>query len=582
MQKIGKSIRFINFLILIGTYLGNAQAQDISVSASLTETNIFSGESVRLDVTISGQSLNSIDRPQIPVINGLRWLSGSTSQSTNYSYVNGRPSVAYTYGYSFIAENPGDYTFPGLSIQVNGEAYSTDPINFKVLDPATIEEGSAARSPDIYVRLEPNTTSPVVGEQVITDIVLYFKNEVEVSSYQPSPGWKAEGFWKEDLENRQQAQTTSTLISGVRYQRAVLLQTAIFPTKSGELTLSPFEVVVQVRNRNRRRDIFSFGLGQERKELSTLPVTVNVRPLPDAGSSVNSGAVGKFQVSRTINPEKAFVGESVEITTSITGQGNIPLIIKPEYSFPEALELYDPQESSSITRTNQQIGGSKIFTDIIIARNEGDYVIPEEQFAYYDPERSRYITITLPALRFEAERDPRMANLAVNEYRFEVEPITGLANWVTVSYIPLHKQNWVWMLLAFPVFLLGIAFAIKSYNDRMTNDSAFARSQKAKEKALNELKLTAQSENIKSGYYHIEKALFQFISDRLNMPKAGLSSEQLLQTLKEHIDVETLRELKRILDKCETITYAPNTSQEGLKTDVEQAQKLIDKIGRFV
>jgi len=582
MRKTGKAIRFIFYLILTCSYFGSTQAQDISVSASLSETNIFSGESVRLDVTISGQSLNSIDRPQMPEVDGLRWLSGSTSQSTNYSYVNGRPSVAYTYGYSFIAQTPGDYTFPGLNIEVNGEQFNTSPISFKVLDPTTIEDGSAARSPDIYVRLEPSTTEPVVGQQVIADIVLYFKSEVEVSSYQPSPGWKAEGFWKEDLENRQQARTTSTLIGGVRYQRAVLLQTAIFPTKSGELTLSPFEVVVQVRNRNRRRDIFSFGLGQERKELSTLPVNVNVRPLPDVGNAVYSGAVGKFQISRSIDPQTAFVGESIEITTTINGQGNIPLIVKPEYNFPEALELYDPQENSTITRNNQQIGGSKTFTDIIIARNEGEYVIPEEQFAYYDPDRGRYTTVTLPALTFEAERDPRLVNSAVSEYRFEVQPITGLANWTPSGSSPLHQKGWVWMLLVLPVFSLGVAFVVKTYNDRMNNDSAFARSQKAKEKALDELGIAEQTGDIKAGYYHIDKALVQFVSDKLNLAKAGLSVEELAGALDERTDSETSKELKRLLDKCETIAYAPNTSQEGLQTDIERTKELIKKIGRLL
>ncbi len=582
MIKTGKSIGFI-YLLFISVFLsGQAHSQDISVSASLSETNIFSGESVRLDVTISGQSLNSIDRPQMPAVEGLRWLSGSTSQSTNYSYVNGRPSVAYTYGYSFIAQTPGDYTFPALSIQVNGTQYSTNPISFKVLDPATIEEGNAARSPDIYVRLEPSTSEPVVGEQVIADIVLYFKNEVEVSSYQPSPGWKAEGFWKEDLENRQQARTSSTLIGGVRYQRAVLLQTAIFPTKSGELTLSPFEVVVQVRNRNRRRDIFSFGLGQERKELQTLPVAVNVRPLPEIENAVYSGAVGKFEISRTINPKTAFVGESVEITTTINGQGNIPLIVKPEYEFPEALELYDPQESSTITRSNQQIGGTKTFTDIIIARNEGEYVIPEQQFAYYDPDRRRYNTITLPALTFTAERDPRLVNTTGSEYRFDVQPITGLASWEPDNSKPLLEKGWIWILLLFPVLSLGIAFGIKARNDRFNTDTAFARAHKAKELALEELTHAEETTDIKNGYHYIDKALVQYVSDKLNLPKAGLSADDLFIALKERTNEETATELKRLLTKCETIAYAPNTTQEGLQSDIERTKELIKTIGRLV
>lgn len=582
MIKTGKFIGFICCFVFLLAGMERALAQDISVSAVLSETNIFEGESVRLDVTISGQSLNSIDRPQMPPVEGLRWLSGSTSQSTNYSYVNGRPSVAYTYGYSFIAQTKGEFTFPGLTIQVNGEQYSTNPIEFKVLDPSTIDQGNATRSPDIYVRLEPSTTEPVVGEQVIANIVLYFKNEVEVSSYQPSPGWKAEGFWKEDLENRQQARTTSTLIGGIRYQRAVLLQTAIFPTKSGELTLSPFEVVVQVRNRNRRRDIFSFGLGQERKELQTLPVEVNVRPLPDIDNALYSGAVGKFQISRTMSPSTAFVGESVEITTTINGQGNIPLIVKPEYDFPEAVELYEPQESSTITRNNQQIGGSKTFTDILIARNEGEYVIPEQQFAYYDPDRKNYSTITLPALTLTAERDPRLVVSDENEYRFNIQPITGLANWAPAYSDPLLRNNSIRFLLLLPVFFLGIAYAIKSRKDRFNNDTAFARAHKAKESALDELTRAEEASEIRNGYYHIEKALEQYVSDKLNLPKAGLSIDEFASALEEKTGKETSRELKRVLDKCETITYAPNTTQEGLENDIEKARELIRKIDRLL
>lgn len=581
MIKTGKRIGFIYLLIFALGFLPNVKAQDISVSASLTETNIFAGESVRLDVTISGQSLNSIDRPNIPNTPGLRWLSGSTSQSTNYSYINGRPSVSYTYGYSFIAQNPGSYTFPPLQIEVNGEQFETKPINFKVLDPETIDQGNAARSPDIYVRLEPSTDNPVVGEQVIANVVLYFKSDVEVSSYQPSPGWKAEGFWKEDLENRQQARTTSTLINGVRYQRAVLLQQAIFPTKSGELTLSPFEVVVQVRKRNRRRDIFSFGLGQERMELNTLPVTVNVRPLPDVDNAVFSGAVGKFEISRTLEPNEAFVGESVEINTSITGQGNIPLIVKPEYEYPEALELYDPQESSSITRNNQQIGGSKTFTDIVIARNEGEYVIPEQRFAYYDPELRRYRNITLPLLTLEVKRDPRLVNSSANEYRFEITPMTGLANWVSSSQNHLHQKTWVWFLLILPIASLAGAFVVRTYTERMNNDSAFARSQKAREKALTTLSEAVKTEDIKSGYHFIEKALIQFVTDKLDLPQAGLSIKELSDAILTKGDAESAQELKRLLDKCETISYAPNTSQEGLNADIQRAKELIKKVGKI-
>ncbi|MFV1882880.1 MAG: BatD family protein [Balneola sp.] len=582
MLKTGNSLHIFFILLFSLFYVQGGFAQDITVDASLTETNIFSGEGVRLDVKVSGQSINSIDRPEIPNVNGLRWLSGSTNTSQNFTYVNGRPSVSYTYGYQFIAQAPGTYTFPSLEVKVNGETYTTPELTFKVLDPKTIDSGQAERSPDIYVRLEPTKENPVVGEQVIADIVLYFKNSVEVSSYQASPGWKAEGFWKEELENRQQARTTSTIINGVRYQRAVLLQYALFPTKSGELTLSPFEVVVQIRQRNQRRDIFSFGLGQERKELSTIPVTINVSPLPQLNNATFSGGVGSFSITRTINPTKAYVGESVEVVTTITGQGNIPLIIKPEYEYPETLELYNPQENSTITRANRQIGGTKIFTDILIARNEGRFEIPEARLAYFSPAQNRYNTIALPALILESERDPRATSIRDNELRFNVEPITGLASWVSAEHVPLTTQTWVWMLLGLPLLILGGAYGFKLYHDKMNGDTAFARSQKAKEKAFEELKKAEGTSDLKTGYNHIQKSLNQFISDKLNLPLAGLSIQQLSDALKEKAGSTISEEVKRLLDKCDTISYAPNATIEGLESDIEKARELIKQINKVV
>lgn len=582
MIKTGKYISFIATLLFSVILCIGVSAQEVSVSASLTETNIYSGEMVTLKVSVSGETLNSIERPQMPPVNGLRWLPNNVSSSQSFTYKNGRPNISYSYDYSFIAQDPGSYSFPSLTVHVNNQQFETDIISFKVLDPKDIGSDDADRSPDIYVRLEPSNKNPVVGEQVIADVVLYFKSEVEVSSYQATPGWKAEGFWKEEFETRQQARTTSTIINGIRYQRARLLQYALFPTKTGTLTLSPFDVIVQVRQRNRQRDIFSFGLGSERLELSTLPVEVNVSPLPELNNATFSGGVGKFTITRSIKPSEAYVGESVEIITTISGEGNIPLIVKPEYDYPETLELYNPQESSTINRTNSLISGQKTFTDIVIARNEGTFTIPAQNLAYYNPVSDSYSNIELPALTLTAERDPRAVVPSVNELRLNVEPITGLAKWNPVQKESLTSKSWVWLLLVSPLLVLAVAYGFKTYSDKMSSDTAFARSQKAKDKALAELAIAKDQEDLKQGYYHIQKALIQFISDKLNLPKAGLSTEKIVSALEAKAGRTTALDVKRILDKCDTIAYAPNATQEAMSTDIQKTEELIKNMGKLL
>lgn len=579
MIKTGK-LHLLILLAFILTAHSAVIAQDLQVSASLSQDKVYAGEQAQLDLSISGTSLGSIKQPVLPEIPGFRWISNRTSKGTSYSIINGKAQVTYTFNYLLIAQEPGEYTVPTISLSINGQTYETNAIPFKVLDPETIDTGEAERAPEIYVRLEPSVKDPVVGEQVLVEIVLYFRDGIDVSSYQATPGWKAEGFWKEELQNPQRAQTSTSIINGVRYQRARLLQYAIFPTKSGELTLSPFEISVALRQRNRTNSIFDMGFDRERRNLETLPVSLNVKPLPDIDNAVFIGAVGNFEITREIKPQEVLVGESIEVLTRIEGSGNVPLVNKPEYDYPDGLELYNPQENSSLKRTNRQISGSRTFTDILIARNEGSYSIPELTVAFYNPDRNRYETKVLPALTFTAQRDPDAISVAETESRFDIRPVTGLAQWQQSETTALYRKTGIWLSLAFSLLLLGAAFAYRQFNERLNSDTAFARSRKAETEAMATLKEAEAAGDLKQGYYHIEKALTQYITDKLNLPPAGLSSSELAGKLEEKTGKETAQQVRRMLQKCETIAYAPNASQAGLEKDIEECRNLILQTGK--
>ncbi len=581
MTKIGNRLSSVVVIFLSLLLTSTLNAQDVTVEASLSETNIFAGEGVTLQIAISGKSVGTLDRPTLPDIPGLRWLPNRTSQSSNYTYINNRPSVTISYGFQLIAQDVGNHRIPPISITIEGKTYTTKSIPFKVLDPKTIDTGKAERSPDIYVRLEPNVTKPVVGQQVVTTIVLYFKTGIEVNSYQASPGWKAEGFWKEELEMQRQARSNSTLINGVRYQRAQLLNYALFPTKTGTLTLSPFTITVRMRqSRSGVRDPFSLSFGQENKELKTLPITLEVQSLPDAGDVEVIGAVGNFKINRKISTTKAMVGESIEIETTISGSGNVPLLNKPNYEFPEALEKYNPQESSKIERGNNQISGSKTFTDIVIARNEGTFNIPEKKIAFYNPNKKAFDFTTLPALNFSATPDPKAFNSNLTETRLDIKPSTGLAQWKVLDNSFLIEKTSVWPLLLLPFIILLGAFGVKKYTDRMNTDAGFARSQKAKQKALNTLQEASTTSDIKHGYHLIQQALSLFIADKCNLPEAGLSASRLIQEVQAKSPEMPIDDLRKLFGKCETIAYAPNVSQDTLTSDIELSKELIKKMGK--
>lgn len=592
MKKIGSFSGTLVFLLpLLSLIPLQALGQSsVSVSASVSETTIYTGERVSFSVEISG-SFNNVSRPELPELDGLRLLSNNPSTSRSYSYVNGQSSTTYTYSYYLVAQAQGTHQIPSATITIDGEEYQTDPIQVEIVDRNESAGSSGSEQPDIFLRLEVSDDNPVTGQQIITDVILFFKDGLEVNSYQPVPGWKAEGFWKEELENRNRPQATSTVIEGVRYRKARLLQFSLFPSKAGNLEISPYEIVVSVRTARSNDDPFSsffggFGSSQRQVELSSDPLTLDVQSLPEVTDSDYLGAVGTFEVSRRISTQSAVVGESIELTTEIEGTGNVPLISKPNYILPKGLEIYEPQQNSSINRRNQRISGSKTFTDIVVPRSSGRFTIPEQTVSHYNPERSSYVTTTLPALEFNVEENPDAVASTESSNSFPVEPVMGLATWITPMGPSLISHWWFWAGIILPIVVLGVAYWQKSFIEKMNTDKEFARSHQAADKAMERLQKAisvSQQGNIKDAYNLLQKALTGFISDRLSLPEAGLSNTEYIEALKkENIDQNLIKNVRMLLDKCASISYAPDTTHEYLKSHVGLAESTLEKLKKVL
>lgn len=591
MKRIGNHfslqlIAFLFCLLCFGTVTAHAQTT-VSIKGSVSETKIYDGERVQLSIEIRGD-YSSISRPDLPSFKGLRLLSNTPSTSQSYSYVNGKSTSSLTYSYYLVAQQKGSFSIPPVSIKVDDETYKTDPIDIEILDRSE-SKSDESEQPDIFLKLDISDAHPVTGQQIIGDVMLYFKDGLEVASYQPVPGWKAEGFWKEELKNKSRPRAETIIKNGIRYRKARLLQLALFPSKAGDLEISPYEIYVTVRSSRRGSDPFSsfFGGGRQRKvKLSSDPVTISVDPVPKKNADNYLGAVGYFNISRSISTNKTKVGETIELKTQIVGTGNIPLINKPEYNLPDGLEVYEPQQNSNLDRKNHKISGRKTFTDVVIARSPGQYTIPAQKLSYYNPSKEKYITKELSAFDFTVEANPNAEASANSPQQFPIQPITGLASWVSPEKTSLIGAWWFWVGIAVPLVLLGVGYWQKSYREKMSTDQDFARSQKAADKAskrLDEAITLSEEGQIKQAYNMLQKALTGFVSDRLAMAEAGLSNARYVAALKEHdVEKDLIKNVRMLLDKCSSISYAPDSSHEYLKSHVGLAESTLQKLKKVL
>ena len=121
------------FLILTSIFLlfetGKAGQDDITVTASVNNNSLFSGERFVYTIEISGANLQDISRPRLPEIHNARNFSQIPSTSSSISIINGVYSARYSYSFTLEALNEGAIEIPAIEIEVAGNMYRTNPIS---------------------------------------------------------------------------------------------------------------------------------------------------------------------------------------------------------------------------------------------------------------------------------------------------------------------------------------------------------------------------------------------------------------------------------------------------------------------
>lgn len=591
MTEIGKISGIVIRLFILIILFGLAEklyAQEPSLQATVSENRIFIGEQFTVSIEVTGSTMRDVSLPVLPSINGVGVLSSTPSRSTSISIVNGRTTTSTSYTFSLIAREKGTFTIPPITIEIDGQTRSTNSIRIEIIERGNLSQSDGRQLPDIFLEVEVDDENPVPGQQIIAALVLYFKQGVEITSFQPSAGWRTDGFWKEELQNIRQPQAESVILNGVRYRKAVLMRYALFPSRSGTLSLSEFPLNVGIRTQPTRNDpfgsFFGSGTNQRRVSVESEPVELNVRPLPPMVNAVSLNAVGDLQIGRRLNTSDVVTGETIELTTTVRGEGNIPLIRRPQYNFPDGIDFYTPQENSNIERRGLQISGEKMFTELMVARAPGTYIIPEERIAVFEPGSNRYRYILLPEIRIEARPAAASQVASTQLSSGRLQPVSGLAVWSHGSQKTLHQTSLFWILLVIPALALAIAYRQKHLIHKLSTDSTFARSRQALERAkvrIASARSAIQNNQPKECYSILHKCASGFITDKLSLPEAGHSDSELIQKLETNgIDSVVLKSLKSILTKCATISYAPIGDISDQKDDVDRVEKLISDLNK--
>ena len=615
-------------------------APSITISAQANKVGV--GEMIGVSVEVKTEN-EKPEKVVLPSFEGFDLVSKSISSPLQFSFGYGQ-GVKMTYSTRYDlhlqAIKEGTHRIGPVIVKLGGKEYKSDTIvlqvtkepqglgsgkkpkdpfgdPFKNFDdlwkrhfdrptptppepqpPETVEptgpppEGleGANYDPYVFIRTVVKPQKVYMGQQATLDFFLY--SRVSVANIEVITEPAGGKFWtKEMLPPTGKVDFSNTDIGGISFQVATLRKVAIFPTEAGIQEIAPGEVSVST----------GFGgiFGGKKYNRKGVPVTVEVIPLPTEGrpDGFDPANVGKYTISAKLGAKNAVVDQPLPVQIIISGTGNIEMVVPPEVEFPEGVKSYDPQVTDNVEKRHFVIGGRKKIEYIIIPTKPGKLVIPPVKFSFFDPVAEKYETVQSKALPIEVEPSSFTQGGPVVEgggiydgpQEDEEKGIEGLRPIITVASLrspssQLIRSSWFIGAIAFPPALLCLLLVISLvqfsiHRMKRRSPKAVAHSQ-AKKMLKESVKLKD-----KAGYYaRIQKAIYQYIEMRFDIPAGGMTNAELRKDLDEiGVGSGDVEDLIQELENCEFARYGRSSDvDEDIKGAAGRVQEILDRIEKSV
>ena len=594
--------KIILFFILISTVIG-AWADGITFSANAPEV-VVSGDQFRLSFTINSQKVRDF---RAPSIKGFEVLMGP-SRSTQYQNYNGVVTNSITFTYILMAEKEGTYTIPGATIVADGNNYTSNSVEIKVLPPDQSSgsgNSNSARSSrnqansgkitdkELFMTATASKTNVYEQEAILLTYKVY--TQVNLTALDGDiPDLK--GFHTQEVELPNQKTYSLEHYNGRNYNTLVWRQLVLFPQQTGKIEIPSVTFEGTVSQMVASADPFDafFNGGNYvkiTKNIVTPKLTINVKELP-AGKPANfSGGVGEFTLSSSINTQELKTNDAVTIKLVISGTGNMKLINTPEVGFPQDFEIYDPKVDNKFNLTRNGLSGNKVIEYLAIPRHAGTYTIPPIEFSYFDLKSQSYKTLktdayTLNVAKGEGNSDQVVANFTSKE---DLKVLGQDIRYIKTGDTHLTKKDdyffgsityYLWYIIPLGLF---IAFLAINRKQAMENANvAKVRTKKANKVATKRMKNAGKllaEKNSEAFYDEVLKALWGYISDKLSMPVSQLSKDNIEEELQKHqASEELIKEFINNLNECEFARYAPGNQDEKMDKIYSSAIDVISKM----
>jgi hypothetical protein len=579
-------------------------AANITFKASAPEA-VVAGKQFKIEYAINSEAEANSFR-LTDEIAGFEVLMGPTPASSHsVSIINGQTTSEVSTRFTFIlvAKEEGTFTIPAATVRANNSNYTSNTLSIKVLPPdkAAAAQNSAGNANDVFMVMSVSKRNVYEQEGILVTFKLYAK-EPQIRGFRNMKFPEFEGFLAQEIELPQEKQLTQEAYNGSNYFSVTMKQTVLYPQRAGSITIDggKFEVVMRIRMQQQVRSIFDMFEDSYQdvvKQLSTNPVTIEVKPLPTGKPSSYAGAVGDFSMKGDLSPSNVKTNEAITLKLNISGTGNIRVIKNPEVTFPNDFELYDPKVENNTKTTAAGVSGTKSIEYTVIPRYAGDFEIPAIQFSYFDTKAEAYKTVSAGPYSIHVEKGAGASSDApvVSNFSNQMN-IKNLGK--DIRYLKLKNVDFInkddilfgstvfYLCYLIPALLFAVIFIMYRNKVKANANIALMRTRKANKMAAKRLKNAGRlmKENRKEDFYiEMLRAVWGYLSDKLNIPVANLTKDNVETELNKYgVDETLIKTFMDILNSCEFARYAPAEESSAMSKIYDEAVDAIENMENII
>lgn len=575
-------MRKLLFILLLCVQATWAQVQ---FEAKVSKEKLGINERLRVDFSMNADGDNFVP----PSFDGFRVIAGP-SQQVSQSWINGKSSFQKAYSYYLMPTQRGVLTIRQAQVEINGQIYKTTPIKVTVTgaveQPRDPNDTQISANDALHLVAEVSKTDPYLNEPITVVYKLYFSYNIGITNWRELDKPKYNDFWSQNIDIKQ-LKVEEGRYNGERYRYVVLRKTVLYPQKSGKLNIEPLSLDIDVELPSNRRTIFGQVIAvQDNKRVSAGAKTINVRPLPEAGKPADfTGAVGKFDFK--VAPSKTTLnsGESLELTVSVSGTGNLKLFNLPKPVVPASLEMYEPVRKENVSTPLSGMTGSISDSYTLIPQSKGKFPIKGMSFSYFNPATGRYTTLTAPEIMVNVtgglvattapSATPNKVAVADTEQFKFIRLETQLTSMEEEKFL---GSGLFFALVGLPFLAIPIIVALRRRKEAADCDVHGKRTRTNDKLARKFLQEAKASVGDKERFYvNLEKAMHNFLKARLRIETTDLSKDRIREILNGKARPESVDVFMSLMESCEMARYAPS-SQSMIDQDYERAVKAISEL----